>query len=212
MHHMMAAVAIAAMALVIPGLAGAETTLEQSEQRFYMRNDGTACPGNPFLSTEAGEGEVGCGFVGGAPIGELNRTGVSNLGNGIRTYDTFGTVPLQTVDATRDVTGNVRVVSTSQTNRMAVGQVRVDVTVSGRRTTNAQVVLGSHSSEQIVNPTNSAEIDFPFSIDTPDDLDGTQLKDVTVTVEIRGWHILTGYHRLNGESWMELPTLVETGA
>lgn len=213
MRSMVAVVVVAAMALVVPGFAGAETTLEPSEQRFYMRNSGTGCPGETFLSTQPGAGEPGCGFVGGAPIGELHRTGISNLGNGIRIYDTAGGTAVQVLDATRDVAGNVRVVSTATTNRMAVGQVRVDVTVTGRGTNNSQVTLGSHSSEQLVNPTNSAEIDFPFTIDTPDDLDATELKDLTVTVEIRGWHLLTGYLRLNGESWMDLPnyTVVATG-
>lgn len=188
------------------GVANATHTVSHTptNTKFFMRNDGGAtCPGDPFLSVTPGQAEPGCGYQGGIPAGELYHAGV--LASTIRTYTSRDGVPV-VLDAARDATGNVRVVSTSQTNRMAVGQVRVDVTVRGISKSGSEVVLGKASSEKIINPTNSAEIDFPFTINVPDSLDKTQLNELTVDVDIRGWHILSGYHRLNGFSWVDLAT------
>ncbi len=200
-------VAVIAALLTVTGSAAlADPVFVPETTRLYMRNSGTSCPGTPYLAIEAGTGEPGCGYIGGAPFGELYRTGVENFGNAIRTYASDESVPALTLDAIRNVKGVNRVVATATTNRMALGQIRVDVTVTGTDANNAQVALGSHSSETIVNPTNSAEVDFPFEIDVSDDLDQVELRTVTVAVEIRGWHVLTGYHRLSGQSWMDLPT------
>lgn len=199
--------------LVLAVLVGASSAAGADSpvtRRMYMRNSDTGCPGTPFLALQAGSGEPGCGYVGGAPFAELSRNGAP-VGAPPRVYETMTTsnnaTPAQVLDATRDIAGNVRVVATSQTQRNAVGQVRVDTTVTGYRADGTAVELGSASTTQLVHPRNSAATDVPFTIAIDDALDRTTLQRVAVTVDIRGWHILTGYHRLNGESWMDLPAI-----
>lgn len=205
-RSLVAAVTAGLVALVgAPAGADHEFTYTPTNTKFFMRNEGTACPGSPFLSTTPGTADPGCGFVGGAPIGELASNGVTTLGTGVRTYTSTDGVPVY-LDALRNATGNVRVVATATTNRMAVGQVRVEVTVSARKQGGGEVILGTHTAEQIVNPTNSSQTDFPFTLNIDDTLDKVRLDEITVRVNIRGWHILTGYHRLNDASWVDLGT------
>lgn len=195
------------------GIAGAthQFTYEPTTTRFFMRNDGgTTCPGDPYLSTTAGANEPGCGYQGGAPVAELHYNGAP-IAYTPKTYITRDGTP-QYLDPSRDVSGNVRVVSTATTNRMAAGQIQVDVTLRARTQAGQNIVLGTHSSEVIVNPTNSAEVDFPFTIDlaTHAGLDKVALSELTTVVDIRGWHVLSGYHRLNGASWFDLPAYIRT--
>lgn len=176
------------------------------ETELFLRNGGQTCPGDPFLATQPGSGEPGCGYIYGIPIRELTASGAP-ISSSPKTYLTRS-VPVQVVDAGRDITGVNRVVSTAQTERRAVGQIRVDVTLTGFEGS-TPVDLGTHSSTQIVNPTNSAEVDFPFTIDVPAAAHGRRLTKVEATVDVRGWHVLTGYHRLNGQSRFTLPVLVD---
>lgn len=194
----------------IAGVAGATHTYtyDPSTTRFYMRNGGASCPGDPFLSRTAGASEPGCGYVGGLPFGELYHAGAP-IGSTLKTYVTRDGTP-QYLDPSRDVKGNVRVVATATTNRMAAGQIRVDVTLRARLQGGQTITLGTDSSETIVNPTNSAEVDFPFTMDlgAHAGLKKAALSELTVVVDIRGWHVLTGYHRLNGQSWFDLPAYI----
>jgi hypothetical protein len=204
------ALAVVALALGMMGLLTVPVSADHEFEyiptatRLFMRNSATTCPGTPFLSIEAGAGEPGCGYQGGAPFGELFHAGAP-VGSTIRVYTTQDGMP-QYLDPTRNATGNVTVVATATTNRMAAGQIRVDVTVRARTEAGQSVVLGTSSSEQLVNPTNSAETNFPFTLNIADSLDKVRLDEVSIDVDIRGWHVLTGYHRLNGQSWLELGT------
>lgn len=209
-HVLTAAAIVVGLIASVAGPAAAdhEFTYTPTDTKLYMRNDGGGCPGRPFLSVVSMDGEPGCGYVGGLPFGELYHAGAP-VGSTVKTYTTDDGVPAF-LDATRDVAGNVRVVATAQTNRMAVGQIRVDLTLRALTRAGQSLTLGTHSSEQIVNPTNSAEVDFPFTIALDDALDTTELTQVAVDVDIRGVHVLTGYHRLNGQSWLDLPTYERT--
>jgi hypothetical protein len=189
---------------VVPANATHTSQYVPTNTKFYMRNSATTCPGTTFLSVTPGVAEPGCGYQGGAPFGELYHAGAP-VGSTIRTYTTSDGVPVY-LDALRSTTGNVHVVSTATTNRMAAGQVRVDVTVRATKQGGGQIVLGTSTSEQIVNPTNSAEMDFPFTLNVADTADRTQLTAISVDVDIRGFHVLSGYHRLNGQSWLDLAT------
>ena len=195
---------------VVGGEAGAthEYIYTPTTTRFFMRNDAPGCPGTPFLSITAGSGEQSCGYVGGLPYGELSHTGAP-VGSTVITYTARDGVPTY-LDPTRDATGNVTVVATAQTSRMAVGQIIVVVTLKAKSDTGQTIVLGSHSSEALVNPTNSAETSFPFTMEMNDAFDKVRLDQVTVDVDIRGWHVLTGFHRLDGQSYLDLPAYVRT--
>lgn len=205
MRRLLLLLTAALLSVAATGSGQAGSVLVPSEVKLFPRNDGNGCPGDPFLAVTPGTGEPGCGYVAGAPFRELTHAGAPVTSN-LRSYQMRGSFT-QALDATRDVTGGNRVVATSQTGRRAVGQIRVDVTLIGLQG-RTELVLGSDSTETVVNPTNSAEVDLPFRIDVPDELDTTQLTGLRLEVDIRGWHVLTGYHRLNGQSSFTLPTHV----
>ena len=199
------AVAVAAVALLLALTALGGASAGTFSQRLYLRNDGGAgCPGFPYLALAAGEDEPGCGYQAGAPLGEVY--GLTGTASNVRVYDTIGGVAPKVLDALRSATGNIRVFSWVQTNRMGAGTVRVDVTLTARKADSSTVTLGSSSQQRTVDPTNSAEMDFPFSIPIADDLDHTEMSDIAIQVDIRGLHVGTGYHRLNGQSWLDVPT------
>ena len=204
----LAALLLAVAALVSALPASAATT--PTTTRLFMRADGDACPGEKYLGLKAGANEPRCGYQAGAPFREASLAGapVAADATDFTTRSPFAA----TLDAARDVTGNVRVYSWSQTQRAAVGELRVDVAVVGVTLSGQTVTLGTASSKQTINPTNSAMVSFPFTIPVDDALAGTQLKSVTTTVDIRGAHLFSGYHQLNGESFVDLPTLVEDPA
>lgn len=193
--------AIAAMLVAAFPASAAETTT-----RLFMRNDSTTCPGNPFLSLEAGVGEPGCGYQYGLPYRELNANGAP-VAAAVKRYPTVEDVSALTMDADRDGALNVRVVQGSATQRMGAGQIRVDVSVEGITTSGATVALGSVTATRNIDPTSAIEQDFPFALPLADALDNQVLTSVTAVVDIRGLHVGSGYHRLNGTSWLDLPTI-----
>lgn len=207
MRALVPSLLVAALVVLGASAVSATPTYEPGNQMLYMRNDATACSGNPFLDVVPGANEVGCGYQGGAPFGELYHAGAP-VASTIKNYATSDAVAF-TLDATRNITGNNRVVATSQTNRMAVGQIRVDTKIFGSTATGGEITLGTATLTKTVDPTNSAEVDFPFTIDVPDSFDKSKLVSLRATVDIRGFHVLTGYHRLNGISKFDLPILIE---
>lgn len=199
-------VAVAALALLPVPFASAAGPVTE---RLFLRADGTTCPGATYLSTTAGTGEVGCGYQGGAPFGELAANGAPVSAPptvfATREPEEDQEPVVRVVDASRDLKGVNTIVGTSQTQRNAVGQVRVDVVVSGTKADGTAVELGRDSDTVLVDPRNSAETKIPFEAPLADSVEGAELTGVTVTVQIRGLHVLTGYHRLNGLSFLDLP-------
>lgn len=197
---------LAALAVLPVPLASADAPVTE---RLFMRGDGTACPASTYLDRTAGTGEVGCGYQAGAPFGELAANGapVSAPPTVFATREPEeGQEPVvRVLDALRNVQGTNTIVGTSQTQRNAVGQVRVDVVVSGTTAEGTSVELGRDSDTVLVDPRNSAETKIPFDVAVADSLDRSQLTGVSVSVSIRGVHVLTGYHRLNGLSFVDLP-------
>ena len=197
------AVAAATLLLALTALGGASAST--FTQRLYLRNDGGAsCPGFPYLSIAAGADEPGCGYQAGAPLGEVY--GLTGTASNVRVYDTLNGITPKVLDALRPASGNIRVFSWVQTGRIGAGTIRVDVTLTARRADSSAVTLGTSSQQRTVDPTNSAEIDIPFSIAIPDDLDKTEMANIALQVDIRGVHVGTGYQRLNGQSWLDVPT------
>lgn len=205
-RHVASVALLALVATTGVHVQAAETAMTPTS-RLYMRNDGGSptCPGTPYLAEQAGANEPGCGYQGGAPLRELARNGAPVSAPPI-TYATLEDEerPPLTLDADGDMTGNVRVVATSQTQRNAVGQVRVDVTVRVTDEDGNTTVIGTSSSTKTMTP-GTPELDFPFTVAVADSLDNAKLTGVTAEVDIRGWHVLTGYHRLNGTSYLNVP-------
>ena len=188
---------VAVFGSAIPATAAATTT------RLYMSNDGTGCPGRPYLSLVARSSDLRCGFEAGAPFGELYHAGLP-LPDTRKAFSSRPGLPSQLIDAMRHITGNVRVTGASQSDP-SVGQVRVDVKVYGTKTNGEIIVLGSSSSTQTL--TGQTTLNFPLTIEIDDAMNRTQINDVTSLVDIRGVHVFNGYHQLNGASYINLPTL-----
>lgn len=178
--------------------------------RFFMRNGSASCPGTPFLSTSSATGEPSCGYQAGAPFGELFHNGAP-VASTVIDYTAKAGMP-QYLDPSRSATGTVRIVATQASNRMAAGWVRVDLTLRARTSTGQAVTLGTSSETKLVDPTTSAATDFGFSMPLGAfaSLDKQALTSLTLLVDIRGWHILTGFHALNGASVLDLPAYLRT--
>lgn len=200
------AATVVLLLVALAGLGFDSSNYQPSETTYYLRGDGSGCPPDRWLGTSAGSGEPACGYVGGAPAGELHHAGL--VADTVNHFSTRS-APNARLDASRDITGRNRIAATADTNRNAVGQVRVDVTVYAAFQGGGTAVLGTHSRTIDWVPGQTAgEVDFPFTVDVPGEHDGKVITQLNLDVDIRGWHVLTGYHRLNGQSRFTLPTWV----
>ena len=204
-----AATAIAmVVGLAAPATADHEYIYTPTTTRFFHRNSATVCPGAPHLATTAGTGEPNCGYQAGAPFGELYHTGAPITS----TIITYAGGTLQYLDPGRSVAGVIQINSTQTSNRMGAGWVQVDLTLRALMASGQEVTLGTSSETKLLDPTNSAETDFLFSMPLSAfaSLDKQPVTRLTMLVDIRGWHILTGFHALNGSSWLDLPAYIRT--
>lgn len=196
--------ASAALALSVSGtaLAAEDTTTQRT---FYLRNDGANCGtgAHPFLADAPGTKDLGCGYIGGGPFGEVfKQLGVDTS----KVYATESAMTL-TVDALRNLAGKITV--TPYLNATAgagsgVGHVTVDVNAAALTATNEQVDLGSQSTTVLSTPVASRQV-VPIDIDVPDALNGTNITELYLSVNIRGLHAAHGFNELNGSSLVTVP-------
>ncbi len=183
--------------------AFAEDELVASESAFFLRGTGCGATQNFWLSSTSGEDEYdGCGVIGGLPVQEVIH---QVDGPSPDTFQAQDGVPV-ILDASRDVTGQIRAESWFGDAVPGVGQIKVDVELSGSTSKGQFVVIGSHSSE-VLN-TGAGGTNVPFTIDVPDLSDKVQLSDLTFTVEIHGVNWNSGNLGLSGDSRFTLPTYV----
>lgn len=186
--------------------AGAGATTAAAEKTFFLRasNDEACADKVLSLSLRAGSGERVCGYRNGAPFGEIyQQTGVSD---GTKAFTGSDGLPV-VVDATRDVAGTITVGAYVGGVGGGVGQVVLDIDVSGYAGTSA-VSLGSVVVEQALDPAKD-DHEIPFTVDVPDGAEGKQLTSLTIAVDVRGLHMGHGFMTLDGKSHFTLPIVVE---
>ena len=196
--------AFAALALSISGtaLASEDTTTQRT---FYLRNDGADCGtgAHPFLADAPGTKDLGCGYIGGGPFGEVfKELGVDTA----KVYATETPLTLK-VDALRNLGGKITVtpyVNSSAGVGSGVGNVTVDVVATALTASNEQLELGGQSSTVLSTPVASRQV-VPINIDIPDALNGADITELYLSVNIRGVHAAHGFNELNGSSLVTVP-------
>ena len=201
-----------ALVLGLAGTAAAEvaapTTEEPPTTRLFLANDGADCGAAdaPFLTATARTTDINCGYVGGGlPIGE-----VASQSGAIETGRSFATRAKEAItfvaDAGRDATGVVVVRQGSQQGVAlpGTGQVVAEIAMSvkvGRST----VSLGTQTLEGTA--VGGSLVELPFAFDLPASLQGAQVSGVTFDLDVRGVHLFHGFMNLNGNTFVDVPTV-----
>lgn len=199
---------LAATLVLVVGLTGAalaEAPADGTARTFYLRNDGADCGtgAHPFLADAPGTKDLGCGYIGGGPFGEVfANAGVDTA----KVYVTETPMTLK-LDALRNVDGKITVTPYAIVNGNSgsgVGQVVVDVAATALTATNSQIELGSQTTTVTATPVASRQA-VPFSLDVADALDGTDITELYLSVNVRGVHAAHGFTELNGSSLVNVP-------
>jgi hypothetical protein len=174
-----------------------------AQETYYLRGSGCGATESFWLSTTTGADEYdGCGTIGGLPANEV----LFQAGGNPMTFSAQDGVPV-VVDASRDVTGTIRAESWTGPGTPGVGQVVVNVSLTGS-TDRDSYVLGSGTFEAV----NAAKdgVQFPFTFNLADELQGAQLTDLTLSVEVHGANWNSSNLGLEGASKFTLP-MFDTG-
>lgn len=165
------------------------------DRTFYLRGTGCGATEDFWLSTLSGTDEYdGCGIIGGLPAQEFfmepsifpSRDGLPVL-----------------LDASKDVTGTIRAESWFGDGIPGVGQVTVEVSLSGTKSNNQGVTIGQDTLEAV--NTGADGVQLPFTFDIAANLDKAPLKDLTFSVLIHGANYNSGNLGLSGDSKFTLP-------
>ena len=170
-----------------------------AQETFYLRGSGCGATESFWLSTTTGTDEYdGCGTIGGLPINEV----LYQTGGAPSTFSAQDGVPVM-IDASRDVTGTIRAESWTGAGTPGVGQVVVEVSLTGSTDSGDSFVLGSGTFEAV----NAAKdgVQFPFTFNLADELQGAQLSDLTISVEVHGANWNSSNLGLEGDSKFTLP-------
>lgn len=192
----------ATLALVLPGIATADVI--ETTQTWYLRNAGSGCGADAsfHLATQAGGAEPNCGYIGGFSFGE------TPLIDSTKEFPTTDGVPVLLNADAEDAEGVIRI---RHSNGLAgAGQVVINIELTGTTADNpfTPVTLGSTSVDGLVTTTGGQ--DFPFALDLDDAHDGERFNQLSLSVEVRGLHVLTGYvSASHGESQVTVPILIE---
>ena len=202
-HRVSSAVVVFLLAVVTAGTALAQVPAP-ADYTLYLRNDGADCgaASRPFIAPAPGSDDLGCGYVGGLPFGEV----FAQLGTDTaKLYPTDEPLALL-LDGMRDVTGQITVTPYAGAGDAGtgVGEIVVEVSASAYTTANKLVDLGSASISTTATPVASRQV-VPFTLPIADELDGTEIKELTLSVNIRGVHVAHGFNELNGESFVKVP-------
>lgn len=197
-----AVAAILLVGVVAASAQGADAT------RLYLRNDNTGCPGSPFLSQTAGTTDVNCGYIHGAPLGEAyNAAGQSS---GHRVYDTLPEEGTYSLDASRDIVGQLTIRNgrpdANVPTRIGVGEVVVDLTLTGQAADGSAVNLGNVTVKGTAAP-NTPSLVIPFTFDLDPALGAPVLTGLSLKTNVRGVHLYSGYTGANDTSWFDVPVV-----
>ena len=200
---------VLALALLV-SVVGLPAGAAPSETKLYLRsNSAEACADQVLtLSTRRGGDENVCGYRNGAAFGEVyQQTGIDD---GTKFFTGSDGMPA-TLDATRDVPGTIAVGAYLSGVGGGVGELVLDLEVTAI-SDNRTVTLGSTTVKQMIDPAKDVH-ELPFTIDIDDALDGQELTNITLGVDVRGLHMGHGFLTLGGMSHFTLPiTVADTTA
>jgi hypothetical protein len=178
----------------VSGLAGFDVPVA-ADRTFYLRGSGCGATEVFWLSVESGSDEYdGCGIIGGLPAQEVFQEASS--------FPSQDGLPVL-LDASKNVTGQIRAESWFGAGIPGAGQVKVDVDLFGTKTTNQSVAIGSAAVEALNSGTDGVNVSF--NIDIPANLDRVALKALTFQVLIHGANYNSGNLGLEGDSRFTLP-------
>lgn len=176
--------------------------LVPADRTFYLRGTGCGATEEFWLSTESGPDEYdGCGIIGGLPAAEVFRLLEAPL---TKSFTARDGVPAA-LDASKNVTGTIRAESWFGNSVPGAGQVVVEVALRGTKAQGLPVDIGSDSVDAL--NTGSGGIQVDFILDVPDALQGVELTELTLDVEIHGANWNSGNLGLEGDSKFTLPVL-----
>jgi hypothetical protein len=162
---------------------------------MYLRGTGCGATAVLWISTETADDEYdGCGSQAGLPTREV-------LG-GTLSFTSRDGVPVL-LDASKNLTGQVRGESWVGPGTPGVGQVKADVSITGVKSNNQSVAIGSGTFETLNTGTDGVNI--PFTFDIAANLDRVYIKSLTVDVLIHGVNWNSGNLGLSGDSKFTLP-------
>lgn len=190
------------------GAVAAVAQESSSATRLYLRNDSTTCPGSPFLSGTPGTADVNCGYIHGLPFGEIYTT--AGQSSGTRAYATLPEEGTYALDSARDVAGQITIRNgrpdANVPQRVGVGEVVVDLVLTGEAKDGSSVDLGTTRAKGTAQPGTNTLV-LPFSIDLNPALGQPELNGVTLTTNVRGVHVYSGYTGANDSSWFDVPVV-----
>lgn len=186
-------------ALDVAGTAAFDTAAVAAAKTFYLRGTGCGTTEDLWLSITKGTDEYdGCGIIGGLPLNEvLDDPKLLSARDGL---------PVK-VDGSKPLTGTIRAESWIGNGVPGVGQVVVDVAISGTDAGDNFVDLGS-ATVQTLN-TGTEGVMANFSIDIPDEADGAVLKGLDLAVSVHGANYNSSNLGMDGDSKFVLPVLDE---
>lgn len=166
-----------------------------ADRSFFLRGEGCGATEEFWLSTESGtDGYDGCGIIGGLPLNEAIGSAAD--------FEARDGVPFQ-LDASKNVTGQIRAESWTGDGTPGVGLVEIDVTLNAQKANNQNVSLGTTT----LSGTNTGTdgINLPFNFDIADTLDHTAIKGLTISVLVRGANYNSSNLGLSGDSKFTVP-------
>jgi hypothetical protein len=198
--------AVLALVLSLGVVAASAEEPASPATRLFVRNDSTTCPGFPFLSQTAGTADSNCGYIHGAPLGEVYKTAGEQTNK--KTYTTLPEEGTYALDASRDIAGQITI-RNSRTDaavpvRTGVGEVIVDLVLTGEAADGSLVALGTQSVKGTAMP-NTDNVVLPFTFDLDPALGQPTLKGLSLQTDVHGLHLYSGYVGANDQSWFDVP-------
>lgn len=200
--------AVLALVLSLGVVAASAEEPAAPATRLFVRNDAGSCPGFPFLSQTAGTADANCGYIHGAPLGEVYKT--AGMTNNKKAYTTLTEEGTYALDASRDIAGQITIRNSKSDAavpvRTGVGEVIVDMVLTGQAADGSSVALGTQSVKGTALP-NTNSLVLPFAIDLDPALGQPTLNGITLELDVRGKHLYSGYTGANDQSWFDVPTV-----
>ncbi len=218
---------VAAMAAVSLLAAGTTPAYEPTTENLFTHNPNAGCAdrsGHVLIREQLAGSN--CGYIYGAPIGQIEEETESGVFENAREYTTTEG-ELFRLDGSRDIEGVVVVASRESFcaspapvpcvphggQGSGLGEIVVDLKVTGVLAGDqfAFRTLGTTTVSGVVLP-GQTKIELPYTIAIPSDFDGAEFGSLTFSVDVKGWHVNSGYANASGATTVNVPTLTEVVA